>query len=153
MFLYLIQHGEAKSKEEDPERPLTDRGAANAKKSALFFKSLQKEIDAIWHSGKKRAEQTAEIMAEALGADDRIETCGGMAPNDDISTMKEKIETSGVDCILLVGHLPHLSRLASDLLTGNQEREVIHFRNAGIVCLFREERDWVLAWMVTPDIL
>lgn len=92
-------------------------------------------------------------MAEALGANDRIETCEGIAPNDDISIMKGKIETSVVDSILLVGHLPHLSRLASDLLTGNQEREVIHFRNAGIVCLSGENRDWQLKWMVTPDIL
>ncbi len=27
MELFLVQHGEAKSETEDPERPLTDRGA------------------------------------------------------------------------------------------------------------------------------
>jgi phosphohistidine phosphatase len=29
MWLYLVQHGQAKTEEEDPERPLTDRGAAD----------------------------------------------------------------------------------------------------------------------------
>ncbi len=153
MYLYLIQHGEAKSETEDPERPLTDTGAADAKKSALFFKSLQKEIDVIWHSGKKRAEQTAGILAEVLGAKGCIEKCDGIAPNDDISIIKGKIKRSGMDSICLVGHLPHLSRLAADLLTGNQERGIIHFKNAGIVCLFGENQDWRLEWMVTPAIL
>ena len=37
MHLYLIQHGEARTSEEDPERPPTDAGAANAKKTAAFF--------------------------------------------------------------------------------------------------------------------
>jgi broad specificity phosphatase PhoE len=67
MELYLIQHGEAKSKQEDPERPLTAKGAENIKKTASFFKQLPKRLDLIWHSGKKRAEQTAEILDETLG--------------------------------------------------------------------------------------
>lgn len=29
MWLYLVQHGQAKTEEEDPERPLTDRRAAD----------------------------------------------------------------------------------------------------------------------------
>ena len=154
MYLYLIQHGEAKSSEEDPERPLTDAGAANAKKTAAFFKKLKKKIDAIWHSDEKRAMQTAEILAHVLGAKDCLEKLAdGMAPKDDIAAIKKKIEKSDRDSIALVGHLPHLSRLASDLLTGNQYREVVHFKNAGIVCLSNENEYWQLEWIVIPDII
>jgi phosphohistidine phosphatase len=154
MHLYLIQHGEARTSEEDPERPLTDAGAANAKKTAAFFKKLKKEIDAVWHSDEKRAIQTAEILADALDAKDRLEKWeDGMAPKEDIATVKKKIEKSDLDSIALVGHLPHLSRLASDLLTGNQYREVVHFKNAGIVCLSDENDNWQLEWIVTPEIL
>ena len=42
--------------------------------------------------------------------------------------------------IMLVGNLPHLSRLVSLLLTGNPEIEVVRFRNAGIVCLTTKRR-------------
>ena len=153
MELFLIQHGEAKSKQDDPERPLTDIGIENIKKTAAFFKKLPKEIDLIWHSGKKRAKQTAEIFNETLGTDILMEICEGLAPNDDISIIKEKIETAEQDSIALVGHLPHLSRLASELLTGNREMEIIRFRNAGIVCLLGEIQDWELEWMITPDII
>jgi phosphohistidine phosphatase len=153
MELYLIQHGEAKSKQEDPERPLTDIGVENIKKTAAFFKQLPKEIHLIWHSGKKRAEQTAEIFKETIGTDVLMEICQGLAPNDDISIIKEKIETTEQDSIALAGHLPHLSRLASELLTGNQEMEIIRFKNAGIVCLLGEIQDWELEWIVTPEII
>lgn len=154
MVLYLIQHGEAKSKEEDPEQPLNDTGTANAKKIAAFFKQLKKETNVIWHSDKKRAEQTAEILADVLDAKDRLETWeDGMAPKDDIATVKKKIEKSDHDSIALVGHLPHLSRLASDLLTGNQYREVVRFKNAGIVCLSDENESWQLEWMVIPSLI
>jgi phosphohistidine phosphatase len=154
MILYLIQHGEAKSSEEDPERPLTDAGAADAGKIAVFFKQLKKEINVIWHSDKKRAEQTAEILADVLDAGDRLELWeDGMAPKDDINTVKKKIEKSDQDAIALVGHLPHLSRLASDLLAGNQYRQVVNFKNAGIVCLSDENDSWQLEWIVTPGII
>jgi len=153
MELFLIQHGEAKSKQEDPERPLTDIGIENIKKTAAFLKKLPKEIHLIWHSGKKRAEQTAEIFKETLGTDILMEICEGLAPNDDISIIKENIETAEQDAIALVGHLPHLSRLASELLTGNREMEIIRFRNAGIVCLLGEIQDWELEWMITPDLI
>jgi phosphohistidine phosphatase len=150
--IYLIQHGEAKNKQEDPECPLTEKGIGDVKKSTLFFKQV-KEIDSIWHSGKKRAVQTAEILKEILGIHIQMEICEGLAPNDDISIIKQKIETAEQECIALVGHLPHLSRLVSDLLTGNQEMEVIRFKNAGIVCLLGEFQDWELGWMVIPEII
>ena len=153
MELYLIQHGEAKSKQEDPERPLADKGVKNTKKTAAFFKQLPTGIDLIWHSGKKRAEQTAEIFKETLGTEVQIEISEGLAPNDDIAIIKEKIDTAEQDSIALVGHLPHLSRLASELLTGNQEMEIIRFKNAGIVCLLGEFQDWELEWIVSPDII
>jgi phosphohistidine phosphatase len=153
MELYLIRHGEAKSGQEDPERPLTDIGAENIKKTAAFFKQLPKEIDLIWHSGKKRAGETAEILKETLGTGVHMEICEGLAPNDDISIIKEKIETAEQDSIALVGHLPHLSRLASELLTGNREMEIIRFKNAGIVCLIGEIQDWELEWIITPEMI
>ena len=153
MEIYLIQHGEAKSKEEDPERPLSDLGSANIKKTAAFFKKLDKKIDAIWHSGLKRAEQTAEILADSLGLDSPLKKYKGLTPNDDISIIKKDIESANLQAIALVGHLPHLSRLASDLLTDDEDQPIIQFKNAGIVSLSQENEDWIIRWIITPDII
>ncbi len=53
---------------------------------------------------------------------------------------------------MLVGHLPHLSRLASLLLTADPAREIIAFRMGGMVCLSEWEGQWRLHWILTPEI-
>ena len=55
---------------------------------------------------------------------------------------------------MIVGHLPFLGKLASELLAGDESAEVVAFRNSGIACLGSDSsRTWKLEWMVTPDII
>jgi phosphohistidine phosphatase len=54
---------------------------------------------------------------------------------------------------MLVGHLPHLSRLVSLLLTRNPKIQVVRFRNAGIVCLTQQEGKWAVDWVMQPGLL
>lgn len=67
MRLYLVQHGEAKSEAEDPERSLTSRGEEETRKISGAAKRQGLRPSRIYHSGKKRAEQTAGIIAGAIG--------------------------------------------------------------------------------------
>ena len=56
--------------------------------------------------------------------------------------------------VMLVGHLPFMSRLAAWLITGSIEPPVFAFQNGGIVCL-KENPDaggWVIAWSLSPNI-
>jgi phosphohistidine phosphatase len=54
--------------------------------------------------------------------------------------------------LLLVGHLPHLARLAALLLTGDPEKSVINFRMGGAVRLRRMEGgQWLVDWMIIPE--
>jgi phosphohistidine phosphatase len=56
--------------------------------------------------------------------------------------------------VMLVGHMPHMSRLASLLLTGDPSPGPVHFRNAGIVCLVRDPGGhWGIEWVITPYLL
>ena len=153
MYLYLIQHAEARSKEKDPERGLTESGKKTMERISDFFSRLKPEIYVIWHSGKKRAEQTAEILAASLGLKNRLITHTNLGPGDDIFPVKKKIEKTKKNNIAIVGHLPYLNRLASILLSGDETRDMIRFRNAGIVCLVRDDTGWKLSWMLTPDLL
>jgi phosphohistidine phosphatase len=76
---------------------------------------------------------------------------------DDPAVWAERLKymtDSANEDIMLVGHLPHLGRLASLLLAGDPERHVVSFRMAGVVCLERGENgNWSLKWMITPDVL
>ncbi len=156
MFLYLVQHGEAKSKVEDPERPLNETGRANARKSAAFFKQLDVPLSVIWHSGKARAEQTAAILAWSISAEEHLKGRDGLNPTDDVEPVKKELDECQLETVAIVGHLPFLSRLASALLTGDAGIEPIAFKNTGIVCLSRQEPPapaWKLEWVIPPSLM
>jgi phosphohistidine phosphatase len=150
--LYLVQHGEATSQEEDPSRPLTARGRQQVGRVARAVATAGIAPAAIYHSGKLRAEQTAQILADALGPDLSPSRLEGLAPNDDPTLAEHTIATSAAP-MMLVGHLPHLSRLCSQLLAGDPTLPLVRFRNGGVVCLAREgDEGWTVRWIVTPEV-
>ena len=152
MALYLVQHGEAKSEAEDPARPLTDRGREEVRRMARHAAALGLQITEIRHSGKLRARETAEILAEHLSPARGVREMEGLAPNDDPGKIRAGVEATR-DSLLVVGHLPHLTRLASSLLVGDAEWEIIRFRMGAIVCLGKIEDRWLLQWILTPDLV
>lgn len=151
MVLYLVQHAQAKSKEEDPERPVTDKGRREVE-SVLLLMMRYGAITAsrVVHSGKLRALETAEMIATKLEAE--TEEADGLEPDADPAIWIDRVSGSTRD-LILVGHLPHLSRLASGLLCGDPDRGVVEFVNGGIVCLSREGERWALRWAVTPALV
>jgi phosphohistidine phosphatase len=152
MHVYLVQHGRAKSAEEDPDRDLSEEGRAEVMRVAEFLGELRITVSLIQHSGKTRAEETAHLFAESIRCTSGPTHVQGLEPGDDPSMMANflKIYT---DDVLIVGHLPHLERLASLLLTGNPDSRPVSFRNAGVVCLQRDHAGWCVAWAIVPDLL
>jgi phosphohistidine phosphatase len=147
--LYLVQHGQAKTKTEDPERPLTDQGAGEVARVA------HQAVDVagvrpirVGHSGKTRARQTAEVWAGLLGVG--AEGADGLDPNDDPRTWAERLGPSSED-LLLVGHLPHLGRLAALLVTGSPDPPLVRFHPGGLVGLDQADTGWVICMVVPPQ--
>jgi len=154
MFLYLVRHGQPHPKEVDPERGLADKGFAEVKKVASFLDQRNLKVDVLWESGKKRATQTAEILASAVfSAQGKALQKAGIAPNDPVVPVAEELSTGSSDH-MIVGHLPFLSRLASYLILGDQEPDVVSFQQGGLVCLQRDtDGKWTVGWMVVPALL
>lgn len=151
MQVYLVQHGDAKPETEDPARPLSDRGREEVKRVARHAAALGLQVAEIRHSGKLRARQTAEIFAATLAPSHGIQEMAGLAPGDAPGKAGGEIESTR-EPLMLVGHLPHLRRLASQLLVGEPEREIIQFRNGAIICLVKSEGGWLLQWILTPEL-
>ena len=108
MRLYLVQHGEAKSEAEDPERSLAIRGEEETRKISGAANRLGIRPSRIYHSGKKRAEQTAGIVARL---DLSTQLGQRLNPNDEIRPWVERISREAED-LMIVGHLPFLEKLA-----------------------------------------
>ena len=152
MALLLVQHGEAKPESEDPERSLSERGEESVGRIAEWAARTGIKVDQIQHSGKRRAEQTATIVAKRLNPARGVIAVKGLTPNDDVSQVAASL-LGDQGSLMLVGHLPHLSRLVSLLVTGNPDINVVRFRNAGIVCLVPQDGKWAIDWVMLPDLL
>jgi phosphohistidine phosphatase len=114
---------------------------------------LKLQAGAIWHSGKKRAEQTAEILGSAVTAGEGVVQREGLSPKDEVGPVRREIEQGGQD-VMIVGHLPFLSRLVACLAADGDSVEVVAFRQGGVVCMERdEEQRWSVRWMIVPEIL
>jgi phosphohistidine phosphatase len=152
MELYLVQHGEAKPESEDPERSLTDRGEETVRRMAAWAAQVGLRVDQIRHSGKKRAEQTAALLGERLNPAQGVIAVAGLTPIDDVRPVAEAVRAEQA-AVMLVGHMPHLSRLANLLLTGNPEGSILRFQMAGIVCMSNQAGKWTVHWLMPPDLL
>ena len=93
MKVYLVRHGEAVSSQSDPQKPLSEQGRADVRKVAVFIKPLCISVEQIWHSGKLRAAQTAEVMAESVSVEKNCSAHEGLGPNDDVTIIADEIET------------------------------------------------------------
>lgn len=154
MFVYLMQHGEAKPEQEDPARPLSDRGRdAVQRVGACVARAGMLRPQALYHSPKARAAQTARIVGDVLEPPPRIEEADGLLPRDDPWAWAGRLRQTQEDC-LLVGHLPHLAKLAGLLIAGRPDLPVVDFTMGGMVCLRRGEGGgFAVAWMVVPDMV
>ncbi len=149
MNLYLVQHGEAKPETEDPERPLADRGRADIARLARILARAAVSVAEIRHSGKRRAHETAQILAEALHPIRGVVLATGLAPKDPVEGIAREVSYLDED-IMLVGHLPHLGRLATALLTGHQDPSVVGFVPGTLARLDRSG-GWSVGWLVPPE--
>lgn len=151
-MLYLVQHGEALAKEQDPDRPLSDQGHREVQQMAAFLRDAGITVDRVWHSGKTRAKQTAEILAHAVSECGAIETMSGLAPNDPVEPLALQIEELFTP-IMIVGHLPFMARLVGLLLVKQAEPALVSYQPGSIVCLQKNmEHGWQITWMVRPHL-
>jgi len=152
MVLYLVQHADAKRQEEDPSRPLSEKGLQDIKRVASYASKLNIRVYKIFHSNKLRAKQTAEVLSENVKPIKGVSEVEGLAPLDNPDIWAERLKDIPDD-VILVGHLPHLGKLASLLLCGNTEKNVVGFKMGGIACLKKDDAGvWSFEWMLTPEI-
>lgn len=153
MKLYLVQHGEAVSKQENPERPLSEQGMRDVQVVAGFLGRAGIKLARVWHSGKRRAGQTAEILAAVALSGGRAEVIKGINPNDPVEEFAADADVWEEDT-LVAGHLPFMSRLVSLLVTGDEDAALVQYQPGSVVCLERDDAEqWVILWMIRPDML
>jgi len=147
--IYFAQHGLAVDKKDDPERPLSQAGVQQSKRIANHLRGKETSITSVFHSGKLRAAQTAEIFANAMNISS-TSAIDGLSPNDDVELLAQNLNVNNA---LYIGHLPHLEKLVSHLITGNINQNIIKFQNSAIACLEKGDDHYYLKWHLTAELL
>ena len=158
MKVYLVQHGVALDASEDPLRPLSAQGADSVRKISHWLQHEEVKVSQIHHSKKLRAKQTAEILAEQLVSSTLVTETDGLGANDDIEHIIETIISGSNKPLMLVGHLPFLNHLLSQLVVGQPETALVRFHNAAIICLKKIDTKnthgaFVIDWIVPPELI
>ena len=152
-MLYLVQHGEAMAKDQNPDRPLTERGEKDIRNLGEFLDRPAVPVETVFHSGKLRARQTADILSEHLTPGLAPEEMAGLGATDPVAPAIDRIREQDRS-ILLVSHLPLVGGIAGELVAGAEDRPPVAFTPGTAVALEHNgEEGWQVAWMVRPELL
>ncbi|MEW5800327.1 MAG: phosphohistidine phosphatase SixA [Bacteroidota bacterium] len=157
MNLYILRHAIAVARGTDEypndDRPLTHEGIDKMKQEAVCFPLLVKEIDVIYTSPLSRARETAEIAARSLKAERKVKITDLLLPGADNEALFDLLnKEKKSDSVMIVGHEPHLSFVASSLLGVNDA--VVEFKK-GALCLIEiggsvRKGSGTLKWLLQP---
>lgn len=148
MQLYLVRHGKAEPGEDDHNRRLTEQGQKSVRRIARRLTDAKVQVDRIQHSGLVRARETAEILAQAVGGE--VAAVEGLGPTDNVASATRHADGHGD--VMLVGHLPFMERMASYLLTGDADPQILHFKTGAVACFSNADGYWILEWLLPPDL-
>ncbi len=119
MKLWILRHGEAEGHARtDAERNLTEHGRGEVLRSAAHL--IGQPLSAIIASPYVRAQQTAQLVREALGFEAQIRTVPWLTPEGNPVQVLEKLDAD--DNVLLVSHQPLVGNLISFLQHGHQRQ-------------------------------
>ena len=144
-MIYLLHHAEAVDASVDPQRPLSPGGRAHAARLAADAAARGVRPDVIWHSGKLRAKQTAEILWRACNPLATLSATRDLQPGDPPMWIRDRLRAESRD-LLLAGHYPHLPRLLELLL----DDPAAEFPQHGMVALSTsdEGETWTEEWRI-----
>jgi phosphohistidine phosphatase len=157
MELYLVRHAiaeEPSSTGRDADRALTREGEAKMRRIAQGLRALEVRLDLILTSPYRRAAETAEVLAAALGGVERRALEELAAAGDTGALLAALRPYRQVEALALVGHQPDLGYVASQIMTGSPDLCPLPFKKGGVACLEipspRGAMRGELAWFMTP---
>jgi phosphohistidine phosphatase len=157
MTLYILRHAtaeEAASSGDDGARKLTERSREKMRGAAAGLREMGLKFDAILTSPLVRAAETAEIVSAAYGTTPPPQVLPALATGVPAGEAVAALRAFAKhDDVMIVGHEPQLSAIASILLTGTSDAVRIKLKTGGCVAIdlpARFERGGgELRWLLT----
>lgn len=127
MDIYLLRHGIAEDASPsglDEDRRLTEEGTLKLRSCARALRNLGLAPDLVLASPYVRAQATAQVVLKEWKREGEIRTTEALVPHAAGEEILTEIQKTSAKAVLLVGHEPHLSRLASLLISGTDDLSI-----------------------------
>jgi phosphohistidine phosphatase len=149
MKLYLMRHGEAAQTSQSSEQVLTPGGRACIENLAKQLQGKNLYLAQVFHSGKLRAQQTAEIICHELCPDVTPRILDKIKPDDNPVAILPVINSWNEDS-LITSHLPFIPNLVTLLTTTNSHLNSINYEPGTFICLKKNNNVWEIKWVEAP---
>ncbi|HEY2718418.1 MAG TPA: histidine phosphatase family protein [Solirubrobacteraceae bacterium] len=148
--LWVLRHAEAEphGTRSDSERRLTPRGELQARTAGVALAHMEPGFEAVLHSPKTRARETAELAAEAWSSEQRslLREHATLASGFGVADALDALSALDADGrLLLVGHEPDLSSVIADLTGGR-----VDLKKGGLAVVRLEGVGGELAALLRP---
>lgn len=159
MIVYFVRHASAgQSKSDllkDDKRPLDKDGIQQAHEIGRTLAALDVQVDGILTSPLKRATQTASLVANELGYENKLEFADALHTQATWPRFQELMRAHAAkDAIMVVGHNPSLSEFLSLLISGGASKTAVELRKGAAAKVeITGKRSATLSWCLTPKTL
>jgi phosphohistidine phosphatase len=159
---YVMRHGIAVTRgsagfSDDTKRPLTPEGKEKMRQIVEGLTRIGFDVDWVVTSPLVRAVETAEIVADSLGANIPMDSCDALRPGGSAEELISFLaKHRNRKRVLVVGHEPDLSEMTARLLGAGRHANLT-FKKGGCCLItfdeFPPKSPGQLVWWLTPRLL
>jgi phosphohistidine phosphatase len=158
VIVYFLRHASAGQSLADPKkdekRPLDDDGILQSRYIGRALAASDVTVDVIVSSPLKRALQTATIVANELGFEQKIEIDGAMRPEATYSLFQALLRKhQTAESIIVVGHNPSIEQFLSRMIGTQGRAAAIDFKKGAVAKVDVKRLEGTLQWLITPKLV
>jgi len=160
MVIYFLRHANAGSKhfsspEKDEKRPIDKIGEEQSHDVGRALAYIGVTVNVIISSPLTRAVQTASIVAQELGHEEKIVQDDALRPEATFEQFKALLNRhKGKLATMVVGHDPSMTEFVNRVLSGGGPMAAVEMKKGGVAKVEKElRRPAVLRWCMPPKIV
>jgi phosphohistidine phosphatase len=160
MVIYFVRHANAGPKHfsdssKDEKRPIDKLGEEQSHDVGRALAALGVTVNVIVSSPLTRAMQTAAIVSQELGHEEKLVLDDALRPEATFEKFKALLNRyKDKAAIMVVGHDPSMTEFVNRTLSGGAPLAVIEMKKAGVAKVEKDiHRQAVLKWCMPPKVV
>jgi phosphohistidine phosphatase len=160
MVIYFLRHANAGSKHfsdatKDEKRPIDKLGEEQSHDVGRALAAIGVAVNVIISSPLTRAMQTAGIVSQELGHEEKLVIDAALRPEATFDQFKALLNRyKDATAIMVVGHDPSMTEFVNRVLSGGAPLAAIEMKKGGVAKVEKEiRRPAILRWCMPPKVV